>query len=165
VSSVERWEEIPGFTMYRVSNLGRVRGVFSGRVLKPRARSSSGHLSVDLYDRGTCRSFLVHRLVALAFLPVRPVWATRVLHADDDPTNNRATNLRWGTVRENARDASRNGRLSGPRRPRLTDEEVLSIRAAAASGESCQSIARRLGRNRTVIERVVSRKTYAEVAS
>lgn len=46
----------------------------------------------------------VHRLVALAFPEIcgTPFPGAEVMHLDDNPHNNVATNLRWGTRRENA---------------------------------------------------------------
>lgn len=35
------------------------------------------------------------------------------LHGDDDPTNNRPENLRWGTRSDNLHDAVRNGKHPG----------------------------------------------------
>lgn len=53
---------------------------------------------------------LIHRLVCEAFHGPPPMPDSWALHWDDDPTNNRADNLRWGTLPENAKDSVRNGR-------------------------------------------------------
>lgn len=110
--SHEVWASIPGHPGYWVSSEGRVRS--RRGVLKPSAGKRAGHLSVDLPG---ARGAYVHRLVALAFIP-NPDASPMVLHADDDPMNNRAVALRWGTAAENVADAYTNGRRHrGPRSP------------------------------------------------
>ena len=49
--------------------------------------------------------FMMHRLVAMAFVK-RPPGKEHVMHLNDDPTNYLASNLRWGTNRENHADRS-----------------------------------------------------------
>lgn len=106
----EVWASIPGHSGYWVSSEGRVRSPRG--VLKPHTAKRAGHLSVDLPG---VRGVYVHRLVALAFIP-NPRRLPMVLHAEDDPANNRVVSLRWGTAAENAADARANGRHSkGPR--------------------------------------------------
>jgi len=71
----ERWRDIPGYEdYYAVSNLGRVRSI-GGRkyrrkdlILSAIPNNIYGHLSVNLYKRGTRRTFTVHRLVAAAWI-------------------------------------------------------------------------------------------------
>lgn len=49
----------------------------------------------------------LHRLLAEAFIP-NPNHLPFVLHYDDDRDNNRLSNLRWGTPKENSQDMKRN---------------------------------------------------------
>ena len=108
----EVWASIPSHRGYWVSSEGRVRS--SRGVLKPTKSNRVGHLAVDLPG---ARGVRVHRLVALAFIP-NPDALPMVLHAEDDPMNNRAVSLRWGTAAENVADAYANGRRRrGPRSP------------------------------------------------
>jgi hypothetical protein len=87
----------------------------------------------------------VHVLVCEAFHGPRPPGADLVAHADGDPGNNEAANLRWATHAENEGDKRRHGRsMLGERNHQavLTELDVREIRLRHASGESPSSIAR-----------------------
>ncbi len=82
---------------YSISEDGKVLGDF-GRLLKPRIRKSTGYYSVVLYRPK--KSYLVHRLVALHFIP-NPENKPQVNHKDGDKSNNHYINLEWVTNSEN----------------------------------------------------------------
>lgn len=64
------------------------------RLLKPYS-NQQGYLRVDIGD-GHRRTYLVHQLVALSFIPNdNPIEKDTVDHIDMDKTNNRVENLRW----------------------------------------------------------------------
>lgn len=67
---MEIWKDIKDFEgLYQVSNFGRVRSFYKGcRILSP-GETRRGYLRVCLCKNGKRKSFLVHRLVAEAFLP------------------------------------------------------------------------------------------------
>lgn len=95
----ENWKDIGGYEgLYRVSDLGRVAGIKSGKTLKP--RENRGYLKVVLSKDGRMKNFFVHRLVAKAFVP-NVANKPFVNHLDEDKTNNVASNLEWCTRREN----------------------------------------------------------------
>lgn len=95
--SIETWRDtrVAG---YQVSTYGRVRNTRTGRILKPWVGDSGGHLKVEL--RGH-RPF-VHQLVVDAFIGERS--GLDVCHNDNDPTNNRVSNLRVDTRSANVLD-------------------------------------------------------------
>jgi hypothetical protein len=97
--------------LYEVNELGQVRRIGGQRVLKG-SPDSSGHVQVQLCDRGTRVTAPVHRLVALAFLPP-PEPGQEVCHNTSDKTDCRVVNLRWDTHHENIRDTVRQGRHAG----------------------------------------------------
>ena len=100
----EVWRPIEGFEcLYEVSNLGRVKSLKFGkeRILKPR-NICTNHLQVLIYKNGVKKPFLVHRLVAQAFLP-NPKNLPYINHIDENPLNNRVTNLEWCTHMYNIR--------------------------------------------------------------
>jgi hypothetical protein len=104
----EQWRSIPNFAdHYEVSDAGRVRSRHTGHVLHAR-QNGKGRAQVDLYREGARTTVEVHRLVLLAFVGPCPV-GEEGCHNDGDHTNNRLSNLRWDTRRENNLDAVRHG--------------------------------------------------------
>ena len=69
---------------------------------------------IDLCKNGNKYKFLVHRLVALNFVP-NPNNYPIVLHIDNIKTNTHYTNLKWGTYSENNKQAIHDGLNTVPR--------------------------------------------------
>lgn len=119
--SGEQWRPIPGADGYEVSDQGRVRSyklnqsasrttpkVLAQRLTRQRHPNRARYLHIGLMVDGRRRERLVHQLVLEAFVGPRPDgWVTR--HLNDISTDNRLTNLAYGSVAENAQDAIRNG--------------------------------------------------------
>lgn len=109
----EIWKSIEGFEgLYEVSNMGRVKAldryVMNNGGLQHKAErilrqniQKSGYCMVILCKDGKTYPKKVHRLVAMVFIP-NPDNKPVVDHLDANPMNNRADNLRWATVKENA---------------------------------------------------------------
>lgn len=102
----EIWKDIEGYEgLYQVSNMGRVRsldrkdknGQFrNGRVLAGRD-DGHGYHTVALYRDGNAKNWLIHRLVAKAFLD-NPSNLPEVNHKDENKANNAVSNLEWCTA-------------------------------------------------------------------
>lgn len=108
---IEEFRDIPDYEgVYEVSNLGRVKNVETGRILKP-FKTTTGYLKVDLCKNGIRRSATIHRLVAYAFLP-NPQNLPCVNHKDEDKTNNAVDNLEWCDHQYNNNYGTRNERIS-----------------------------------------------------
>ncbi|WP_082025680.1 HNH endonuclease [Methyloceanibacter caenitepidi] len=109
---------IPGWPDYSVTDDGVVyatgtnwRG-YGKRVLIQHL-NAYGYPTVRLKTSTGCRRRkTVHGLVASAFLPPRPSQAHEIRHMDGNKTNNEASNLAWGTAKDNADDRRRHGRTS-----------------------------------------------------
>lgn len=118
----EQWKQIPGWEgYYEASDLGRIRGVdrivqtkngpqtIKGKLLQPASDGRTEHMRVNLHRPGVSQTQSVHRLVLLAFRGA-PEQGQEGCHFDDNPKNNRLSNLRWGTRSENTLDKVRNGK-------------------------------------------------------
>ena len=95
-------------SIYQVSNLGRVRSLdrinSNGRKLKgkimERKPNKDGYMKVGLSKNGKVKTFQVHRLVAIAFIP-NPNNYPVVNHRDENPSNCNVDNLEWCTQEYN----------------------------------------------------------------
>ena len=93
----EQWRDIFGYDgMYQVSSLGRVRSRKSGewRVLRAR-KNNKGYLLVGLWKDEKKKWFLVHRLVAQAFIPNDNIFNTEINHINEDKEDNKVSNLEY----------------------------------------------------------------------
>ena len=125
-----------------VSATGDIR--FQGKPVTPRI-SDRGYKAIALQ---------VHRLVVSAFHGPPPERRMVVNHIDGDPRNNRADNLEWVTQSQNCR------RIAKKRR-KLTDTQVLEIRALQPEKpESLLHMARRFGVSVVTLQQIRSGKNH-----
>ena len=113
----EVWKDITGYEgLYQVSNLGFVRSLHphSCKIVNPtilKGDDVHGYPRVELHRRRTKTKHLVHRLVAVAFIP-NPDNKPEVNHKDGKKDNNCVDNLEWCTRKENMKHAYDNGLVS-----------------------------------------------------
>lgn len=120
---MEVWKPIKDYEeFYEVSNYGRIRskdrikkvpfgrsGIQKGKVIKLHL-NSRGYVRVVLSNQFGKKSFLVHRLVAAAFIE-NPDGLPVINHKDFNPLNNNADNLEWTTPLGNTRYSLDRGRF------------------------------------------------------
>lgn len=98
---MENWKAIPEYENYEVSDLGNVRNLRTGRMLKL-GKNPQGYLIAGLYRNGKRKPFSIHQLVAIVFLGHIPNGNTiTVDHVNGCKTDNRLENLELVTQREN----------------------------------------------------------------
>ena len=90
---------IENYSNYSISEDGEIVNIKFNRPLVPHL-NSQGYLEVQLSKDGKCKTKLIHRLVAQAFIP-NPNNLPQVHHIDDDRQNCNVDNLKWGTNKEN----------------------------------------------------------------
>lgn len=124
--NMEQWRDIPGYEgLYEVSNMGRIRTNankvtsntrfpvrrWKQRIMKQKyhkRRSGKADARVCLWKGGKEKTFLVSRLVALAWCEGYRDGMT-VDHIDGNPENNHANNLEWVSLADNIRRGFENG--------------------------------------------------------
>lgn len=79
-------------------------------------KSHNGYIRVELWDGGKGKKYLLHRLLAGAFIP-NPEDKPQVNHIDGDKANNALANLEWSTQSENQLHAYRQGLQKGYKKP------------------------------------------------
>ena len=109
------WKKIEGYEDYQVSDAGEVMSFKNGkeRLRKLQLDSLKRYYLVGLSKNGCVKMFLVHRLVADAFLP-NPFCKSEVNHINCDQKDNRVCNLEWVTRSENIKHAIMNGIKRNP---------------------------------------------------
>ena len=130
------WRPVNGYEgRYDVSNSGIVRSldvavrcrgsgirVNRGKLLPYRA-NNRGYLTVNLTKANITKSFLVHRVVAEAFIP-NGLALPQVNHKDGNKSNNDVSNLEWVTDNENKAHSSI--AVGGTQRPKKA-VKVISV--------------------------------------
>lgn len=102
----EKWKEIPGYDgRYKISNKGRVYSYITNKILSNNfnnATEDGGYYFVVLSKNGIPKQYLVHRLVAAAFVHnPKPDEYDIINHKNEIKTDNRAENLEWCTHKYN----------------------------------------------------------------
>lgn len=120
----EIWKAIPGYEgYYEVSNTGRVKSI-TRTIIDKRGIThyieekeiyirinNNGYKTVSLSKEGIRKMFLIHRLVAIAFLP-NPDNLPIVNHKDENPANNNVENLEWCNYKYNSNYGTSKKRMS-----------------------------------------------------
>lgn len=101
----EVWADINGYEgLYQISNMGRVKSLAkpsnAGEVIVKLSANNNGYLRVNLWKNHRYRTVLVHRLVAMHFVP-NITGGNVVNHKDYNIKNNNAENLEWCSQKEN----------------------------------------------------------------
>lgn len=122
----EVWKDIIGYEgLYQISNKGRckslkrtinrtIRGISSSyvveeRLIKTQKGGNNDYLFYPLHKDGEVKTYLVHRLIAIHFIP-NPENKEQVNHIDENVQNYDISNLEWVTPKENANHGTRNQR-------------------------------------------------------
>lgn len=139
---IELWAPIKGYEgLYEVSNKGRIKSLAKNAGNSPRKKrirklkeTRHGYLNVSLWKFGKSKHPLVHRLVAMAFLP-NPCNYPEVNHLDGDRKNANVENLEWCTTSQNIKHAfkigNKNNRGENHSQHILTEKDVILIRKSS----------------------------------
>ena len=150
--------------LYMINDKGEIFSDNSGR-MKTRYRAGSNYRIINfMTQEGKKRTFRVHRLVAMAFLP-NPQNKQEVNHIDGNKENNSLENLEWATRQENAQHAVDTG-LIKPRKGEdcsfsiLTREQVEEVFALREKGLLQREIAEIMNCTPSNISYILRGKTW-----
>ena len=140
----EIWKDVEGYEgLYQVSNFGRVKSLdryvlrngnslfVKGIVLSQ--LNNRGYLTVRLCNSGKYKNYLVHRLVANAFIHNDNNYS-EINHIDENKHNNHVDNLEWCDRKYNVNYGSRadkfsnsmKGKLAGKNNPRYCKKGTMA---------------------------------------
>ncbi len=151
----------------QVSDTGQV---FSHGKLIRGEITRNGYVRIHVSHRTVQHKFLVHRLVAEAFIP-NPMNLPQVNHKDGNKQNNSVENLEWCSASENQKHAyktglkSANGEKNG--QCKLSEKDVIEIRKVYVKGKHSEfnsyGLARKYGVNPKTIQDIVNGKLWRGV--
>jgi len=153
----ERWMPVAGYPQYLVSNQGRFC-----KILKPWL-DENGYSVVTLNNGSKSgKKRYLHSVVAEAFIGKRPP-GHEVLHGPNGKTDNRASELHYGTRQENIDDMERDGtRLKGDahQNAKLSVAIVAECRNRYAAGEFLSVLAAEFGVSHGTMQCALDGRTW-----
>lgn len=104
-------KDIKGYEgLYAVTEDGKVFGYKRGRYLIPQTTDGK-YFRVKLSKNGKTKTYLIHRLVAEAFID-NPDNKPCINHIDENGLNNHVSNLEWCTYKENNNHGNHNKKIA-----------------------------------------------------
>lgn len=138
---------------------------FREHTLAP-CKTRTGYLEVSAKKQGKRIKHLLHRLIAMAWVPGYQEDLT-VNHIDGNKTNNSINNLEWVSLARNSQHEWETGlvNLRGENHPgsKLTSKQVVYIRRMLAQGISANAIAVITNLSSETIYKISNGKTWAHL--
>jgi hypothetical protein len=160
----ELWKKVKDFEdIYEVNYFGQVRR--NGIVLK-KIKNDHNYFQVNLSKNGKVYTRLIHRIVAIAFIP-NPKNKPHINHIDNNTQNNIVSNLEWCTPSENRKHCIKQNRHKGQHKwelntnSKITIEDAKKIRLLYKTGNYSQKELGKLYKlDQTTIWALVNNKTW-----
>lgn len=134
--------------------------------MKTRNKGNTDYQLINLtLEDGTKKTFRVHRLVLLAFRPVKNSRELEVNHIDGNKINNCLENLEWCTSSENQKHAFANGLNGGKKGEKsnfvkLKQTDIQKIFELRKQGYTQKEIAQVFNCTRSNISYILNKKTW-----
>lgn len=157
------WRDIPGYEgLYQVSSLGRIYSFISNKILSP-SGTGDGYLKIKLVKNKVTKSYKVHRLVAISFIPNHDN-LPQVNHKNRKRDDNRVDNLEWINNRDNTKysyDKLYSDRYKNPR-VTLNGDEIKYILKNYKKGSKlfgANALARKFKVTQPTVTTIVNKST------
>lgn len=157
-------KEITIATNYKITEDGLIYK--DGRRINSVVDTSRYHRVGLIDNKGVRKKFLVHRLVAITYIP-NPENKPEVNHKDGNKLNNHVENLEWVSRRENMSHAfktglnSNLGSLNG--KAILNEEQVILIYQALLEGQLEKDLAIRFGVTKEIVKKVKYKASWGHI--
>ena len=171
----EIWKEIPfADKKYEVSNYGRVRSFCynkeDGKILRPGL--TKGFQTVTFKTEGKKKTFLVHKLVAMVFVPKESDDQTIAIHIDWNKRNNYFKNLKWVTkeaayerIMPRLQEINKIKNKGIVRNSKLKPEDVKVLKSMLEKGIKQNVIAKLFSISEMQVTRIKRGENWAKVSA
>ncbi len=164
----EIFKEISGYEKYLISSWGKVISIDYRRSGKRKELAyqieRGGYVAVTVCKNGIVRTFKVHRLVGIHFIP-NPLNLPEINHKFGDKENNYYKDLEWSSSSDNSFHAYRIGLkkpMSGSRNgmAKLSETTVGEIRLLFRNGTKISDLSRKYNVSWKAIANTVKQKSW-----
>lgn len=156
-----------GYDKYAVTRDGKIYSIRSGRFMTNASnKDGTGYETIGLSKDGVKERFLVHRIVAMAYIP-NPENKPTVNHINGNKKDNRVENLEWNTYREQQLHAIETGLKPTQhiRTDRSADDETVHLVCQyIMQGFTRKEISEMLGVSPWLVKNIISGKQYKDIA-
>lgn len=160
---------------YTISTFGNIFDIYTNRIITKSYDETTENKYVHIWLMtiyGEYKSYLLHRLMAMMFRPLRRIDQTQVNHIDSTKYHNYIENLEWNSPLENTHHAIRNGNFAMGEEvynSKLTDEQVRTICDMISKNIDYNDILKSIGldvddNNKDMIGRIKRGITYKSIS-
>ena len=124
---MEKYKILPQYKNYIIYDSGKIYSTKTQKYLKLSKNFNRRYCKIGLYNNITNKwdSFLLHRLIAITFIP-NPDNKPHINHIDNDGMNNSVDNLEWCTPKENMRHSIMTGNFQkGIEKSKISRKNVI----------------------------------------
>ena len=165
----EEWKEF--FNGYMISSLGRVANKRTNRILASNPDGNGYYTVCISISKGIRKTFKIHRLVALNFIP-NPDNLPEVNHIKGDLSDNKASSLEWITRSDNMKHAVATGLLPvliGEKAPNskiteLTARKICKYLEEGVSRSKIESLLFNENVTKSIISKIARKITWSSIS-